>query len=141
MHVLFWVKVVLFGAAAAAVLSVLSLMIDGLIRPQRELLFLSLTAVVYVVVALFAAAAGVILSLVILIFRSRPVSMIVAVILAITVSLGLVEGAMEIYRNPTYFDAPMFVADIVQIILNLIIFPVVGILIWKLFAKELTGTR
>ena len=142
MRTLLWIRVILFGTAAAVFLSVISLMIDGLIRPQREILFISLTLVVYIIVAIFAAAGGAVLSLAILIFRSFVVSMIAAVGVGTIVSFGLIEGAVEVYRNPTYFDAPMFYADIVQVILNLVIFPSVGYLTWKIFDKELRkGTR
>ena len=122
---------------AAMILSAISLLIDKLVRPERGLLFLELTYVVYMLVLLIAAVSGSIVSLGVLLSKSKTISMIIAVLVAVTISTGLIKGAYETYSSAIFFDAPMFYADIVQIVLNLIIYPMVALLIWKMFAGEL----
>jgi hypothetical protein len=135
-----WIKVILFGVVAAVTFTAIALLIDKAIRPSRGLLFLDLTYVVYLILSLIAAVCGAIVSIAALVSKSRTGTLIVAFIVAVTISNGLLQGAYEIYSNEIFFDAPMFYADVIQIILNLIIYPAVAVLIWKLFAKELAVT-
>jgi hypothetical protein len=137
MRGLFWLKVILFGVVAAVVLSALSLLIDKPVRPERGLLFLDLTYVAYMLVLLIAAISGAVVSLAVLLTKSKTISFIIAALVAITISTGLISGAYETYSSTIFFDAPMFYADVLQVILNLITYPLVTLLIWKLFGREL----
>lgn len=139
MRVLIWIKILLFGMVSAVILSMLGQLLDSVIRPSRGLLFLDLKYVVYFIVSLVAAASGAIVSIAALISRSRTLTMIAALLVALTVSTGLFKGAYETYSNTTFFDAPTFYSDIVQIILNLIIYPVVALSIWKVFRKVIVN--
>jgi hypothetical protein len=138
MRVVLWVKVILFGIFAAIILSMLSLLIDGFVRPERALLFLDLTYVVYMLVMLIAAGSGLVISLAALLTRSKTVSWIGAVLVAVTISTGAMKGAYDTYSNAIFFDAPLFYADLIQVVLNLIIYASVASLIWKVFGKELS---
>ena len=137
MRVVFWGKVILFGATAAVVLNVIALLIDELVRPKRESLMLDLSYLVYLVVLLIAGVSGVIVSIAVLISRSEKISILAALFVGLTISTGLIKGSLEIFSGSEYFDAPMFYADIIQIVLNLIIYPSVCLLIWRFFRKEL----
>lgn len=141
MRALVWVKVILFGMITAVIFSAIALLIDKAIRPSRGLLFLDLTYAVYLVVSAVAAVSGAIVSIAALLSKSLSATLIAAFVVAITISTGLIQGAYEIYSSETFFDASMFYADVVQILLNVIAYPVVTILIWKLFAKDLPATQ
>jgi len=137
MQVQLWIKVILFGSACAVILSAVSLLIDEAIRPDREILLLDLKYLVYLIVALVALVSGIIVSLAVLISRSRSISTVIAFVVGLTISIGLIKGATDLYSQTDYFDAPMFYADLIQIFLNLIIYPGVCLLIWKVFRKDL----
>jgi hypothetical protein len=141
MRVRLWIKVILFGPACAVILSGVSLLIDEMIRPDREILLFDLKCLVHLIVALVAAVSGVIVSLAVLISRSRSISLVIALVMGLTISIGLIKGAADLYSRTDYFDAPMFYADVVQIFLNLLIFPGVCVLIWKVFGKDLLAAR
>ena len=100
-----WLKVILFGLGSAVVFSIFSLLVDELVRPDREMLLLNLKYLVYLIVCLVAAVSGTIVALVILITRSRTISLIAAAIVGFTISIGLIQGAVELYTRTDYFDA------------------------------------
>jgi hypothetical protein len=129
--------VILFGSTCAVVLSGALVLIDELIRPEREILLINLKYLVYLVVALVAAVSGIFVSLSVLISRSRPISIVVAFIVGLTISIGLIKGSVDLYSRTDYFDLPIFYADVIQILLNLLIYPAVCFLIWKVFNKDL----
>ena len=137
MRFVLWLKVILFGVFAAMILSAISLLIDKLVRPERGLLVLDLTYVVYMLVLLIAAVSGAVVSLGVLLSKSKTMSTIIAVLVAVTISTGLIKGAYETYSSTIFFDAPMFYADLIQIALNLVVYPLVALLIWKVFADDL----
>jgi hypothetical protein len=137
MRVLFWIKVILAGVVCSVILSALSLTIDEIVRPDREILLLNLKYLVYIIVLTIAAGSGAIIGAAILATRSFKISMAVAVAVALTISIGLVKGAVETYQRSDHFDSEMFYADLVQIALNLAIYPAVCFTVWKLFRKEL----
>lgn len=141
MRVKLWLKVILFGLGSAVVFSMLSLLVDELVRPDREILLLNLKYLVYLIVCLVAAVSGIIVALVVLITRSRTISLIASAIVGFMISIGLIQGAVDLYTSTDFFDAPMFYADLVQIALNLMIYPIVCLLTWKLFRTDLTAAR
>src|SRR5215212_2450112 len=107
MQVQLWIKVILFGSACAVILSGVSLLIDEAIRPDREILLLDLKYLVYLIVALVALVSGIIVSLAVLISRSRSISTVIAFVVGLTISIGLIKGATDLYSQTDYFDSPM----------------------------------
>jgi hypothetical protein len=132
-----WLKIILFGILASVVFAFAELLIDGLVRPKRELLMLDLTLLVYLLVLMVSTVCGLVISLAALLSKSRTITLVVAIVTAVTISTGLIRGAYETYADITFFDAPMFYADIIQVVINLSIYPLVGWLIWKLFRDKL----
>jgi hypothetical protein len=137
MRVILWIKIIVVGIASAVIFTFAALLIDEFVRPEREILMFNLKYLVYLIVLLIAAVCGLIVSLAILITRSRRISFFVALFVGLTISVGLMKGAFDIYSQ-TYFDTPMFYADLVQIALNVAIYPSVWYLVWKIFRKKLT---
>jgi len=140
MRVILWIKIIVVGIASAVIFTIAALVIDEVARPEREILMLNLKYLVYLIVLMTAAVCGLIVSLAILITRSRRISFFVALFVGFTISVGLMNGAFDIYSQ-TYFDAPMFYADLVQIFLNLAIYPLVSYSVWKIFQKELISNN
>ncbi|MFL6466519.1 MAG: hypothetical protein ACJ72Z_01030 [Pyrinomonadaceae bacterium] len=136
MRLFLWIKIIAFGIASAVIFTLAALAIDKVVRPEREILMINLKYLVYLIVLLTAAVCGMIVSLAVLIGRSRRISFFVALFVGLAISFGLIKGTFDIYSQ-TYFDAPMFYADLVQIVLNLAIYPLVSYLVWKIFQKEL----
>lgn len=132
MRLLRWIRLIGIGGFAGGSLSAMALWIDTLIRPERNIMMFDLTLLVYLFVGVVGFIGGSILAIVQLAFQSRSVTLVSAAVVSLTVSWGMIKGAAELYQNPTYFDAPMFYSDIAHILLNLLIFPVVGFVVWKL---------
>ena len=132
MGLLRWLKLMGIGGSAASLLSVAALWIDTLVRPHRDILFLDLSMLVYLVVAVVAFIGGMIVAIVLLISRSASITALGAIAVGITLSWGMIQGAMEVYRREDHFDAPMFYSDLLHISLNLLISPAVALLLWRI---------
>jgi hypothetical protein len=101
------------------------------------MLIFNLKALVYIIVLSIAAISGIVVSAMVLISRSEIVSILSSAVVGITTSMGTVKGAYEVYFRPDYFDAPMFYADVVQIALQILMYPSICLIIWMVFRKDL----
>jgi hypothetical protein len=135
---LLWFKVLTLGIGGAVLLTALSLLIDENLRPDRGTLFLDFKYAAYVLVLAISAFCGIIVSLAALISRSFRNSMALSVLVALVISIGSIRGVIELYARTDHLDAPMFYADVVQILMNLLMYPAICYLIWKLFGAQLT---
>ena len=102
------------------------------------MLIFNLKALVYIIVLSLAVISGIIVSVVTLISRSQIISILSAAVIGVGISIGTIKGASEVYFRPDYFDASMFYADVVQIALQISIYPLVCLMIWMVFRNDLS---
>jgi hypothetical protein len=134
---LLWIKVFLVGVGGTALVTAGSLMLDEYLRPTGDLLFLNMKYAAYVIVLVVSVVCGLIVSAGILITRSFRSSMALSILVALGVSIGSIRGAIDLYALTDNFDTSMFYADLVQIAINLLVYPAICFVIWKLFGTQL----
>ncbi|HEY2847516.1 MAG TPA: hypothetical protein VGI80_06840 [Pyrinomonadaceae bacterium] len=139
MGFLSWLKVMIIGGLIAAALSVLSTFLDFQVRPARELEFLDVTRLVYLLLAIVGFAAGVLISAIALLSKSLRLTLVAGAIAGLLVSWGILMEALGALSSQVTFDREVFYADVLSVAINLTIFPVAGLLVFKIFLTRSKG--
>ena len=128
------ILITIIGSLAAAVLALISMIIERTVIDfsARSGFGFGFASVVYIIIPVYFFILAFVLSLIALHVNSLSVTLAVSFFFSLLVSWKTFKSAFEIYNRPDYFDKTYFYSDIFQICSAIIIFPLVGILIYFL---------